>query len=858
MSNQNPTGFISPVTQAIYGGPTQNGQAPQASLTGTQAWLGGQPGGNAVANQGAQQSAINMAQQTAMGKGPSAATDLLTAQTAKTQGAANALASSGSGNKGAGEARRNAMMVGANATQELGANAAAARSKEQLGGEAMVGQQAGEARGQDIESGGLVQQGNIANAGLQLQQNQLNQQNAQFNAQQNQQMVGQITGGLAGAALAFGDADIDGKGANFVEPPGGEASPSAMVTLREITGPDENPMLIMINQRTGKIQKVAGTDLTPDEVACVQRPHGAGPMEAGAPGRVSREMSDGDMGMPQAKDGMSMPTEMPSFPDGNMGGQDRIGRPMTPARSTLGPKGYADGNMGAKPKTFADVVRMAHSGLYDGDPMKDMPGVRPDDNDPARGRPAGMAGRRVGNAANQMNYHDADVSGGASAKGDQARALVGGGGYATDKAGKIRGVSDSDYKMPSDSDVYNTTRNAVPESEGEWNQATHLASKVGHQSPSSKPGGPTYFENPSLQNELHQATGVKPTERYSWGGAKSSQQSNGSSGGSPFARALGGALAGYSNPSNLGALYGHGDSEQSSQLGPKQPGAVPNYAGDAVSQAMGVYHDGDLNGQLDQAHKAEMARGPTTVEVNGQDDDQSPVTKSSPVAEVQKNSSYFHAEPVIYGEQKDDPEFAARQGSDPYAKLPQGPQVSSQEISDNSLAKGMMRDNPTAYSPFLSHDEEAGGMHKHMGDTIAKPSFQEAIPRENRLKVNGVTAPGYYQSTYMDGDMGDPFLASSHPAHEGRDVTYGQSARYSFDQDIARLRQQLDAEDAAVKSDKRMRAVDVDETPTNKYYAKPKPPEKLPANPYKDGDLTSKFAGRASKKKNDRVRSARR
>jgi len=515
-----------------------------------------------------------------------------------------------------------------------------------------------------------------------------------------------------------------------------------------------------------------------------------------------------------------------------------------------------------------------------------MPGVQPDNNEPSRRRAASAAGDRVGSAATKTyhdgsmgrstlgpkGYADSDVTSGAGAAGSGASAAMGmmpqlpkmhpsisegqrphpSRQYATDKQGNIQSADQNAYAPASDQQFASNPEIQQADYANrmqDWSTGRKGSlPDAGNGVYNPAPKGPTYYENPALQNELHEATGLKPTEKYSWGGAKNSQQQGGSS--PNFFRALGGALSGYANPSRVGELFQHrGEQGQGSSDQAPQKSNVPDlpdtsYSSSLVKRAsVPQYQDGDLNAQLDAAHKAEMVRGPTEVQVNGQDENQSPVTKSSPVAEQQEGDAhYFQSQPVFYPTQQDEPEYAARQGSDPYSKLPQT-EVSSQDISDQSLIKNLMRNNPTQYSPILSHDEAEGGMPKHMAGGDVKPSRVQAIPPEKRLKVNGVTAPGYYQSTYMDGDMtGDPFTASSHPSHEGRDVSYGYSARGAFDADIARLRKQLDAEDAKAAAAKS----------TTQYYAPDKPPGKLPPNPYKDGDLTSKFAGRASKKKHGR------
>lgn len=789
--------IMSPITQALYG-QANAGFTPQANLEGMNAWMGGNPGATPGNNVNSQQSAIGLAAQTAAGKGPSAASDMLAAQTAKTQANTNALASSAPGRSQA-EARRTAMLVGSNATQDLGAQAAAARSREQLSGESLYGQLSGEGRAQDIENAKLAEQAGMGQANLALGQNSLGLQASTTNAQMNQQTGAEMAGVAAAAMLAFADGDVGANpNADFVEPPGKTSRP-AMVSLREITGPDANPMLIMVNQQTGKIQRVAGTDLTPEEMACVQRPHGAGPLDANSPNRQAKPMNDGDVG--------ARPGEGTSGPMGF-----RAPQPMRP-QAAPPPR-----------KTFADVVREAHADLYtvpEGgrDPMGGGT-FKSDENEPRTRRAASAGGNAVGSM-----FHDGDVPGEVNMLGPNAPVtdpsmMQNPRGYTPDPSA---GISN----MPSDSDVYYATASQIGRGEDkDWQRADQLAQHA-----------------PELQSRQPRATGgydegwddVIRARGGSAPGDPPSPSSESSDGGSGpnFFKVLGSALAGYADPKNIGKLYG------------KQPEYAPP-----------TYQDGDLNQQLDAAHKAGMTMGPVSVTREGQTtvsregDDESPVTKSSPVAEQEKHGAYV---PDVYPMPQANEEnnaavtdFASRDAQDPYRNLPRGPETSG-TIGENSLLKNYVRANPSQFSPFIAHDDS--GLPKHMA-TEARPAPppQPKIPYDKRLP-----GTGFYSSTYMDGDVGDPFVASTSPAHDGgRDISWGQSARAAFDEDISRLRTRLDAEDAATRADKKVRAPSVDPTPTNAYYPKAKPPERLPANPYKDADLTSKFAARPSKKRSSK------
>lgn len=711
---------------------------------------------------------MGMAQQTASGQGPSAAADLLAAQTAKTQANANALASSGSGSQGQGEARRNAMMLGANATQDLGAQAAAARSKEQLGGESLYGQLAGESRAQDIQNAQLGLQSQLGVANIGLQQQSLNQQASEFNSAQNQQMLSSMAGLAGGAMLAFADGDMGG-------PPGAGASPNG--DFKEPGGPahwtlrEEKDYILAVNQRTGQMYKLATQPLSPEEQKQAMAPHGAGPLGANDPRRQSKPMADGDLG----------------------------------SRGAQGPI------PGPSPRTsFADVVRMAHSGLYNDSGLDPMGGggmYRSDENEPRTRQAAsagGIAVGRIPNKAGQHLYNDADVGPGqTSLLGPNAPTtsvnMAGNPSpyYSPDDSGDVG----AGLKMPSSNDVYYSQPGT--DREGDWDKATQMATDAGN---GKVQNAPTYFDNPELQNSLRSQV---------QGGSSSQSDGKPAGGGNKFFKALGGALQGYSKAGSIQA--------------PEIPTIYPSYM------------DGDLNAQLDQAHKAEMTMDDVTVAPGQGDDEGSPVTKSSPVEGQTKRGAHdefpdpyrafqVQAKPSTRGAVTD---FAATSSiPDPYAKLPQGLESDDPDKPGaESFYRGM--------GDFPKFEQRSEGIHwlpneenatvetssRSGGGDIKSKYVPDQSPPVDWSQVPDALAKHWDRTTYMDGDMGgDPFLASSNPDRDGKEVTYGRSARNAFDADIAALRKRLDAEDEAAKRGSKHRGL--------------ASANDLPPNPYNDGDLS--------------------
>lgn len=283
MPQTNPQGFFGGISSGLVGGPNQNQDPSQINQSQVSPWL--------AQGQGDQSQAMGMAQQTAAGQGPSAAQGLLNAQTQQTMNANNALASSGAGANGAGAARRQAMMQNSSALQGLGANAATARAQEQLGGEALYGQEAGQARGQNLQAG-QINAGMAENqAQLMTQQNIANQQAAAQNSGNAMNMMGSLAGAAGGIGLlAMSDAnaktDIKAADADLQEPGAGDSS---HITLRE------QPWgLMLLNHATGELSKVATQPLSPAEHADARGPHGAGPIDS--PNRQRTEFSDMKLG----------------------------------------------------------------------------------------------------------------------------------------------------------------------------------------------------------------------------------------------------------------------------------------------------------------------------------------------------------------------------------------------------------------------------------------------------------------------------------------------------------------------------------------------------------------------------------
>jgi len=369
----NPVGALGSITQGIFGGPNQNQAAPTIDTSGTNAWQGNP--GNVAGNEAAQQQAIAMAQRTAAGQGPSAATSLLNEQTKQAQAQAGAMAASGQGSTGQALARRDAMMAGANATQELGGQAATARAQEQLGGEQLAGSLASGARGQDLTAAG--QQAGLAQSQgqLQEQQNQTNAQSATSNATSAGNTLTSMAG-MAAGALMFADGDARGTppgGArvgtsNFKEPGG-----AAEWTLRE-----EDNFLLAVNRRTGQRFKVAMQHLTPAEEREAQAPHGAGPIDAPPGQRAAKQMADGDLGsdprfaqlVRAAHPGLYRAASAGgSYADGDMGTEGEWARATELATNAAG---MGKGDEGEYGKGWDDVIH-ARGGSAPGDPDAPSP-----------------------------------------------------------------------------------------------------------------------------------------------------------------------------------------------------------------------------------------------------------------------------------------------------------------------------------------------------------------------------------------------------------------------------------------------------------------------------------------------------
>jgi hypothetical protein len=286
VSADNPVGAISGVAQGLYGGPDQNQATPTIDTSGTNAWLGTN---NANANQAAQQSAMGMASQTAQGLGPSVADTTANQQMGQAAANSSALASSGSGSQGAGAARRQAMTTGATMANQVGSQASVNKAQEQLSGEALLGNEAGAARGQDTaaantQAGLATAQGNLTE-----QQNQTNAQGAAFNAQQGSNLMSSIGGAASGAVSAIGSMFSGLDVAPNDAPPGEGGSELHLVEPGKAQGShwilrEEPDFLLAKNVKSGGLYKVPMVPLSPKEHAQAMKPHGAGPL--GGPGQM--------------------------------------------------------------------------------------------------------------------------------------------------------------------------------------------------------------------------------------------------------------------------------------------------------------------------------------------------------------------------------------------------------------------------------------------------------------------------------------------------------------------------------------------------------------------------------------------
>jgi hypothetical protein len=265
------------------------------------------------------------------GTGPNLAAQQAQASTDQSIQAQQAVANSAHGSLASAGASR-AAAAGAAQAQQAGAQQAVQgtiqqENQAQTGLQNLYGAQAG-LYGQ-MGQQGLQQQGNdLQNAqyaaGLQEQQNQLNQQgglayaglgqsvaqsqlaaqeagqnynlsaagmntqNNQFNAGQTQNAWGAILGGL-GSAMSMGDADLKEPGplagAHHGLGPAGE-------TLREESGSpgEHDPFILDVSHQTGQMRALATRPLTPSERRQVMAPHGAGPLNS--PNRIHTDVHD--------------------------------------------------------------------------------------------------------------------------------------------------------------------------------------------------------------------------------------------------------------------------------------------------------------------------------------------------------------------------------------------------------------------------------------------------------------------------------------------------------------------------------------------------------------------------------------
>lgn len=310
-------------------------QTPQIDTTNTDAdlaKLNGDP------NAAQQQQAAGLMQQIAQGNGPSAAQALLNQQTATSMADTNALASSGSGQAGQGLARRQAMMQGASATQNLGGQAATARAQEQLGALGQFGAQTTAARGQDIQSAlgaaGIHGQiaSNQANLQEQTQEQQLEAQKA--NQQSGNDMFKQVMGGLAGAAMIASSPQSkkDAKSASSV------SSPPAAKDL---------------------IASAASSGAAPAAASQPNTGEKVGAIFAGLSGG-SKGAGDYAMAIRQKHSGLYKPESMSQFMQ--LSSPPEAKTDVKPASI---PEGYDQPK--ATPQTQRPEVRMPHSEGYDRD-----------------------------------------------------------------------------------------------------------------------------------------------------------------------------------------------------------------------------------------------------------------------------------------------------------------------------------------------------------------------------------------------------------------------------------------------------------------------------------------------------------
>jgi hypothetical protein len=361
-------GMFDGLASGLFGGPNVNQPGAQINQDPATAWQGNP--GAANGNQAAQQTAQGLELAQAEGTGPSAATELLKQQTAQAQNNANALASSGAGASGQGVARRNAMLAGVNATQNLGGQAAAARAGEQQAGVQGLGNMSNQARGLDLQASGI-------NANLAAQQAQLAQQqnieNQGVAAQQqgaNAGTLGNLASAAASAAplLMMSDKNakvgIEAADADLREPPNpADPGDEAHLSLREEPSVDGKPFLLTYDHQTGRAYKPLMQELSPEEErVAFDRPHGAG--DFGSPDRQRTVVHDFDLvkGLDKVRS-----TRYPSAPQKS----DRA--TMDPAYRPMSDDGFANMVQSAPLDQSGPYKQAAHRpGLYAANSYEDV------------------------------------------------------------------------------------------------------------------------------------------------------------------------------------------------------------------------------------------------------------------------------------------------------------------------------------------------------------------------------------------------------------------------------------------------------------------------------------------------------
>jgi hypothetical protein len=364
----------SPATHGLFGIGGSPGSPAQIGIDQVNQYAGQAQG---AINQ--EEGTLGLAQQMAEGKGPSAATAMLKQQSAQTQAATNAMASSGTGQAGQGAARRQAMMQGATAQQTLAGQAATARAQEQIGA---IGQSAnieGNIEGQNQALGTMY--GNLSTGQANIDSGHAAdaQQASQAANQSAMQGISSGAGAVAGLMLAAADGDMGGDGVpvgqkDFVEP-NRPAQDAAHWTIRE-----EKNFLLAKNQRTGQMYKLATVPLSPQEHRQALAPHGAGPLGANDPRRQRSQMADGDVGGQRHQPGV---TDDARFADMVRRAHSGLYR----AAMTSGRQQYADadvksgGNGDAIPNS---IVESVYNGRDSGGNQYAVPGYQPPTVSPSR------------------------------------------------------------------------------------------------------------------------------------------------------------------------------------------------------------------------------------------------------------------------------------------------------------------------------------------------------------------------------------------------------------------------------------------------------------------------------------------